>query len=75
MRSERLASCTDCQWSRKRVSGDTITQSEWKIFDKSSENQLSSEIDASRRMFEPAHALPAMLKEMSVHIINNPSED
>lgn len=75
MRWEELASCTDCQCSRKRVGEGIITQSEPKIFDNSSENQLSSEIDVSRLVFEPTHAVPGMPKETSVLIINDTSED
>lgn len=58
-----------------RVNGDTITQSETKIFDSFSEIQLSSERDASRLEFEPTRALPEIAAEMSAHMINYTSED
>ena len=74
-RWEGLANRTDCQCGRKRVGEGTITQSELKIFDKSSENQLSSEIDVSRLVFEPTHAVPGMPKETSAPIINDTSVD
>lgn len=57
------------------VNGGTITQSELKIFDNSSGNQLSSETDVSRLMFEPTHALRGMPTEISVLIIKDTSED
>lgn len=72
---EGLESCSDCQCSRKRVDEGTITQSELKIFDKSSENQLSSEIDVSRLVFEPTQAVPGMPKETPALIINDTSVD
>lgn len=58
VRWEGLASRTDCQCSRKRVGEGTIAQSEPKIFDNRSENQLSSETDVSSFVFEPTHAVP-----------------
>lgn len=70
-----MESCTDCQCSRKRAGEGTITQSELKIFDNSSENQLSSETDVNRLVFEPTHAVPGMPKETSAPIINDTSVD
>lgn len=58
-----------------RVGEGTITQSKPKIFDNSSENQLSSGIDVSRLVFEPTHAVPRIPKETSALVINDTSED
>lgn len=68
-------SCSDCQCSRKRVKWGTITQSELKILDNSSGNQLSGETDVSRLVLEPTHAVSGMPKDTSVLIINDTSED